>query len=82
MWNFFQFLNEYFTSLGSKSLISHLRCVEGEGGRTFDPAGLLNVCRLSGCRWSKILAPVMKKVDVPLFMLNEPEEVEGIFYYH
>ena len=52
--------------------------MEGFGSRTYDPNGLLNV-KLSNCTWMNVRAPVMKTVDVPLFMLNEPEEVEGFF---
>ena len=52
--------------------------MEGAGNRTYDPNGLLNV-KLSGCSWSNIRAPIMRKVDIPYFMLNDPEEMEGFF---
>ena len=52
--------------------------MEGAGNRTYDPNGLLNV-KLSGCSWSRIRAPLMRKVDIPYFMLNDPEEMEGFF---
>jgi hypothetical protein len=48
-------------------------------GRTFDQYGLLNTCKLSDCKWARVLAPVMKNLDTPSFMLTEPEEVEGFF---
>ena len=64
--------------IGARGLVSYVRCMEGAGNRTYDPNGLLNV-KLSGCSWSRVLAPTMKKVDIPHFMLNDPEEVEGFF---
>lgn len=63
---------------GSRGLLSYLRCSEGSGSRTYDPNGLLNV-KLSGCSWTIDRAPVMHDITVPVFMLSEPEEVEGFY---
>jgi len=64
---------------GAKGLVSHLRCREGTGIRTFDAAGMINTCKLSEVNWCTTEGPLMVKQSVPAFMLCESEEVEGLF---
>jgi hypothetical protein len=65
---------------GAKGLVAHIQCQEGYGLRTFDSAGLLNNCKLSGCSWAKVVGPATKITNIPYFILSESsEEQEGLF---
>jgi hypothetical protein len=65
---------------GARGLLAYLRCTEGHGRRTFDAAGWLHFAKLCHCRWARVpQAPAMLPLDVPSFMLQEPEEAEGLF---
>ena len=65
---------------GAKGLMVLMRCAEGIGRRTFDAAGWLHFGKLCHSHWAHAArAPIMEPVDVPSFMLQEPEEAEGLF---
>jgi hypothetical protein len=66
----------------ARKLISHLKCLEGDGVLTFDKVGIFNSCKMSNCEWVRVAAPVFSSTDYPSFMINDSEEAEGLFGSH
>lgn len=62
---------------GSMHLVTHLKFMKDFSSKLLhDEAGGVNTCKLMNCTWTMGYGPSPKRIDVPLFMLRDFNEVD------